>query len=116
MRHDRPHVVWVLRHEGEGVDRSPTAGEQVDRPSTDRLDEPMQIVGVDVRRCPAGGIGFDAALAAARVVRHNCAVGEVLRQRTEAGGAHWEADQEQDRLAAGLVMPNVIRQGGVGGV
>jgi hypothetical protein len=88
VRDERPHVLRVLGHEGERVDRATAAGEDVDRPRTDRLDEPMQVVGVNVGRHQAGGIGLHAALGAARVVGHHGAVGEVPRQRAEAGGAH----------------------------
>ena len=88
VRDERPHVLWVLGHEGERVDRATAAGEEVDRLPTDRLDEPMQVVGVNVGRHRAGWIGLHAALDAAWVVGHHGAVGEVLRQRAEAGGAH----------------------------
>ena len=36
------------------------------------------------------------------------------RQRAEAGGAHRRADQQQDRLGAGVVAPDVVGQRGAG--
>jgi hypothetical protein len=116
VRDERPHVLRVLRHEAERVDRAAAAGEEVDRPSTDRLDEPMQVVRVNVGRHRAARIGLHAALDAAWVVGHHGAVGEPPRQRAEAGGAHRRADQQQDRLAAGVVAPNVVCQRGAGDV
>jgi hypothetical protein len=86
VRDQRPDVLRVPGHEGERVDRATAAGEQVDR-ATDRLDEPMQVVGVDVGRHRAGRIGLRAALDAAWVVGDQGAVGEVPRQRAEAAGA-----------------------------
>jgi hypothetical protein len=111
-----PHVLGVLGHEGERVDRATAAGEQVDRTSTDRLDEPMQVVGVHLGSHRAGWIGLHAALDAAWVVGDHGAVGEVLRQRGEAGRAHRGAHQQQDRLGAGVAAPNVIGKGGAGDV
>ena len=49
VRDERPHVLRMLRHEGERVDRAAAAGEQVDRPAAERLDDPMQVVGVAAR-------------------------------------------------------------------
>ena len=45
---ERPHVVGMLRDEGEGVDRAAAAGEAVHRPA-DGLDDPMDVIGVDAR-------------------------------------------------------------------
>jgi hypothetical protein len=116
VRDQRPHVPRVPGHQRERVDRAAAAGEQVDRPATDRLDEPVQVVGVDVGRDRAGRVGLHAALDTAWVVGHHGAVGEVPRQRGEPGGAHRRADQQQDRPAAGVVAPNVVGQGGAGDV
>jgi hypothetical protein len=66
----------------------PLLAKKVDRPPSDRLDKPMQVVGVNVGRHRAGWIGLHAALDAAWVVGDHGAVGEVLRQRAESGGAH----------------------------
>ena len=43
---ERAHVVRVRRHERQGVDGAAAAGEEVDRPGSDGLDESMQVVGV----------------------------------------------------------------------
>jgi hypothetical protein len=47
VRDERPHALRVLRHEGECVDCATAGSEQVDRPRGDRLDEAMQVVGVN---------------------------------------------------------------------
>ncbi|MGH2698194.1 MAG: hypothetical protein ACRDJL_03205 [Actinomycetota bacterium] len=74
----------------------------------------MEIVAVLVGGGLRGAVGPDAALGLAGIVGHHRAVGEVLRQRRESGGTHWGRDQQQDRLAARFVPPNVIGQSGAG--
>jgi hypothetical protein len=46
VRDERPHLLRVLGHQSQRVHRAAAAGEDVDRPSIDRGDEPMQVVGV----------------------------------------------------------------------
>jgi hypothetical protein len=106
----------MLCDQKERARRTTAAGEDVNRSGVVRRDEPMQIVGVLVGRALSGAIGAEAALGSAGVVRHDSAVGEVPRQGAEAGGTHRGPDQQQDRLRARVVSPNVIGQRGAGHV
>ena len=88
VRDERPHLLRVLGHEGQRVHRAAAAGEQVHRPGIDRRDEPMQVVRVLLDRVLRRAVGARAPLRPARVVGHDRAIGEVLRERAEPGGAH----------------------------
>ena len=101
VRDERPHVLRVLRHEGERVDGAAAAGEEVDRAAAELGDDPVEVVGVLLGRGLAGGIGLRAALDAPRVVGHDRAVGEMAGQRAEPAGAHRRADEQQRRGGAG---------------
>jgi len=110
VRHKRPHLLRMLRDKSERADRAAAAGEQVHGSPANRLNEPIQVVGVSIGRHRTVRIGQDAALGPAWVIGDDRAIGEVLRQGAEAGCAHRQTDEQQDRLGAGLVPPNVIRQ------
>ena len=114
VRDERPYLLRVLRYEGQRVHRAATAGEQVDRPGIDRRDEPMQVVRVLLDGVLRRAVGALAPLRPARVVGHDCAIGEVLRKRAEPGGAHRRPDHQKDRIGAGIVAPDVVRQDGAG--
>ena len=114
VRDEDAHVLGMRRDERQGIDRAPAGGKEVDRP-TDLADDPMEVVGVLLRRRLARRIRLRAALGAARVVGQDRPVGEVLRQRAEAGGAHRRSDQHQDRFGAGLVSVDVVCQLGARG-
>jgi hypothetical protein len=88
VRDERPYLLGVIGHEGQRVHGAAAAGEEVDRPGIDRGDEPMQVVGVLLDRVLRGAVGASAPLGPARVVGHDRAIGEVLRECAEAGGAH----------------------------
>ena len=111
---ERPHEVGVRGDEGERVDRAAAAGEQVDRAPADRLDHRAHVGGVHLGSHLEVGVRALAALDAARVVGHDRAVGEVGRQRPEAGGAHRRADHHEDRPASGLALADVVAQHGAG--
>ena len=87
MCDERPDILGMRRHEGQRIHRTAAAGEEVDG-TADRLDDPMQVIGMLVGRRLGGRIGLRAALRPARVVRDQGAVGEVPREGAEAGGAH----------------------------
>ena len=80
MRDQRPHLLGVPGHQGERVDRATTAGEQVDRPA-DLLDDPMQVISIDVRRYRSRGILQLAPLGATRIVGHDAASAREAVQR-----------------------------------
>ena len=69
-------------------------------PAAERLDQPVQVVGVLLGRRLARRVGLRAAFDAARVVGHDRAVGEVPGQRREAARAHRRADHS----SAGSVL------------
>jgi len=100
VRDERPYLLRVVRYEGQRVHRAAAAGEQVDRPGIDRRDEPMQVVRVLLDGVLRRAVGALAPLRPARVVGHDCAIGEVLRKRAEPGGAHRRPDHQKDRLGA----------------
>ena len=111
-----PHEVGVRSDEGERVDGPAAAGEQVDRACADGLDHRAHVGGVDLGGHLEVGVRALAALDAARVVRDDGAVGEVGRQRGEAGGTHRRADHHEHRPAGGLALADVVAQHGAGHV
>src|SRR6266508_1150395 len=76
------------------------------RPATRRLrTRRAGVIPVVVGRSGSGnGAAPAAVLSAARVVGDDRAVGEVGRQRRDAGGAHRRADHHEDRPASGLAL------------
>src|SRR5262245_57640475 len=109
-----PDVVRVAGDEGQRVDRATAAREEVDRATAQRLDHRVDVVGVLLRRRLGRGVVLGAALDAPRVVRRDRPVREVARERHEAAGAHWRADEEQHRLVRRAVVANVVRHGRAG--
>ena len=77
MRDERAHVLRMLRDKRQRIHRAAAAREQVDRTAADRGDDPMDVVTVDVGCHRAAHVVLHAALAAARVVGHDRAIGEV---------------------------------------
>ena len=49
MRHEDANVLGMPRDERQGIHRATAGGEEVDR-STDFPDDPMEVVGVLMRR------------------------------------------------------------------
>ena len=112
MRDERPDLLGVLGHQGQRVDGAAAAGEDVRRSGVQRGDQPVQVVGVLIGGGFGGAVGAPAAVGAAGVVGHDGSVGEVAGQGAESGGAHRRSDDQQDRLGAGVVAPDVIAQHG----
>ena len=75
-------------NEGECVDRAAAAAEHVDRTPAKGLDHGAHVSGVHLRCHLERGIRSLAALDATRVVRHDRVIGEMGRQRREAGRTH----------------------------
>lgn len=50
VSHQSRHVVRMQRDEGEPGHRATAGTKQIDRPSSDRLDHPVHVLGVDLRR------------------------------------------------------------------
>ena len=78
VRDGGPDVARVLRDERQRDDGAAAAREQVDRPAADRLDDAVDVVGLDLRGDRHGRVVGRAALAVvARVVRHDRPIGEM---------------------------------------
>ncbi len=80
--HGPRHVVGVRRDQRHQVHRSPAGAEAVDRPDAERLDDPVQVLRVVLRR-DLGGAGRVAGRAA-RVVGDDGPVAEQRDDRAEA--------------------------------
>jgi len=77
VRHQRPDLLSVPRHQRQHVDGATAAGEDVHRPGVERRDQPVQVVGVPGWRGLGGTVGVFAAFHAPGVVGDDRAVGEV---------------------------------------
>ena len=109
VRDRGPDVARVLRDERQRDDGAAAAREQVDRPAADRLDDAMDVVGLDLWGDRRGRIVGRASLAVvARVVRHDRPIGEMACERREAAGARRRADQHERRLGGLVVAPDVV--------
>ncbi len=83
-----PDLLRMAGHQGERVHR-PTAGrEDVHRSGIERRDQPVQVVGVLIRRGFGGAVGPPASLRPAGVERDDRPVREVSGQGDEPLGAH----------------------------
>jgi hypothetical protein len=114
VRDQRPHVIGVLGDERQRVHRTAAVREQVDRSAPEFGHDPMYVVGVILGRRRDRRLGQRTALASAGVVGHHGAVGEVAGQGAEAGRAHGRGDEEQNRLGALVVAPDVVGQSRAG--
>ena len=54
---ERPYLFWMAGHQGERVHGATAGGEDIDRPSVERRDQSMQVVGVLDGRGLGGAIG-----------------------------------------------------------
>ena len=61
MRHEGADLLGVLGGQGERVDRAAAGGEDVGRPGAQRIDQPVQIVGLLLDRGLRGAVGALAA-------------------------------------------------------
>jgi hypothetical protein len=116
VRDERPDLLGMPGDQNECVTRAAAAGEDVNRSRIEHRDDPMQIVGMLVGRGLRRTVGPHTRLGSAGIVDHDRSVGEVLRERVEAGRAHRGRDLQQNRLARRVVSPNVIGQRGPGHV
>lgn len=110
VRDECPDLPRVLGHQGECVHGAAAAGEDVDGCGVERGDRSVKIVRVLIRRGFGGVVGALAALRAARVVRHDCAVREMRGEGAESGGAHRRPDEQQCRLGTGTAAADVVTQ------
>ena len=83
MGHEGAHLLGVACDQGQPVDGTATAGENVDRAGADRIDQPVQVVSVLLGGRPLRVIRADAALDAAGVVGNHGPVGEMRREAGE---------------------------------
>ena len=114
VRHECPYEVRVGRDEREGVDGAAAAGEHVDRAPADRVDHGAHVVGMDLRVDLDVRVGALASLRAAWVIGDDRAIGEVRRERREAGGGHRRPDHHEHRSAPGLALADVVAEHGAG--
>ena len=112
VRDQRAHLLGVLSHQRQRVHRAAAGGEEIHRAAAERVDKPVQVVGVLVRRRLAGVVRLLAAAGAARVVGDHRTVAEALDQAGEALGAHRRSDHQQDRLGGRRRLPYVVGQDG----
>jgi hypothetical protein len=115
VRHQRPDLLRVPGHQGQRVDRATAAGEdvhrpRVQRPGLDSTDQPVQVIGVLVRRGLEDAIGARAAPRPARAVGHHGAVSEVHSQGDEPLSAHRRPDDQQDRPGVRAGAPDVVME------
>src|SRR6185312_17541790 len=68
VRYQDADLLGVLGHQGERVDGAAAAGEDVHRTGVQRIDQPVQIVGVLLDRGLQGAVGTLAAPRATWVV------------------------------------------------
>ena len=80
VRHQRGDVAGVGRDQFERGHRTAAAGEHVDRPGAERLDQQVQVSRLLLRRVVGPAVLADAAAQPARVVGDDRAVGEVRRR------------------------------------
>ena len=110
VRYERPDLIGMAGHEGEGVHGSAAAGKQINRSRAQRGDQPVEIVRVLIGRRLSGVVGPLAALDSAGVIRHDRSVGEMTGEGTESCSAHRRPDHQQHRRAACGIAPDVIGQ------
>jgi hypothetical protein len=97
-------------HQGEPVDGTAAAGEDVHRSAARRGDQPVQVVGMLLGRGPAGAVGTLAPTDPARVVGHHRTIPEMLDQAGEPAGVHRRCDHHQGRRGTRLDLPCVVRR------
>jgi hypothetical protein len=115
VRDDRAHLLGVLRDEREAIVGAPARAEEVHRPDVERVDQPVQVVGVVVGRGLRRAVGPLTARDAAHVVGHHRAVGEVPGERGEAAGVHRRSgEQQRGRTAVALGFAHVVGENGSG--
>jgi hypothetical protein len=73
----------VFGHQGERVDGAAAAGEDVHKPRAQRINQPVQVVGLLLDRGLRGAVGALAAPRSAGIVGHDRAVGEMPGQGDE---------------------------------
>jgi hypothetical protein len=61
VRHQDADLLRVPGHQGQRVDGAAAAGEDVCRPGAQRIDQPVQIVGLLLDRGLRGAVGALAA-------------------------------------------------------
>jgi hypothetical protein len=87
VRHECADIVRMLRNQRQRVRCSAATGEHINRPA-ELLDDPMEIIGVLVRRGRRCHVWLGAPIRPTRVVRNERAIREIPGQRAKAGGAH----------------------------
>ena len=116
VRHQGGHVAGVGRHERERSHGTPAAGEHLNGPGAECLDDGVNVVCLDRGRIVDPAVSASAAAEAARVIGDHGAVGEVRGQRAKAAGGHGLTDHEQrwTSVGGGQRAVNVIGDVGPG--
>src|SRR5215212_10311198 len=101
MRDDGAYLVGIVSGESQSGDGTTTGAEHIGLVGADRVDDPGQILGLDLRSDLVSRIGRGTGAQTVWVVRdHGVVFSEQVRQRSERTTGHRLTDHQQKRAGS----------------